>query len=110
MNALRFGIRSFLVLATSCFCLGPILAADLPEGAGKEVIEQECTACHSADRIAGQKKTKSDWQDTVDRMISKGAGLSSSEYDTLIAYLVKNFSKDEEPAKIDKVAKASQSH
>jgi hypothetical protein len=43
-------------------------------------------------------------------MISKGAGLSSSEYDTLIAYLVKNFSKDEEPAKIDKVAKASQSH
>lgn len=103
MNIPRLSIRFLLLLATSCFCIGPICAADLPEGEGKAVIEQECTACHDATRIAAQKKTKSDWQDTVDRMVSKGAGLSSSEYDVLIAYLVKNFSKDE-PAKLDRVA------
>ena len=99
MNVKRLGIHSLLLSAAACFCISPVRGADLPEGEGKEVIQQECTSCHTADRIAGQKKSKSDWQDTVERMMGKGAGLSSKEYDVLIAYLVKNFSK-EDPAKI----------
>jgi len=94
MNTPRLSM-GVLLAATACFCIGPIQAADLPEGEGKAVIEQECTSCHTADRIAAQKKTKSEWQDTVERMMAKGAGVSSSEYDTLVAYLVKNFSKPE---------------
>jgi hypothetical protein len=94
MKTPRLSIGFFVVVA-ACFCIGPIWAVDLPDGPGKQIIEEKCSSCHDAGRIAGQKKTKSDWQDTVGRMMDKGAGLSSDDYDKLVDYLAKNFSKPE---------------
>jgi mono/diheme cytochrome c family protein len=79
-------------LAAFCFCSLSI-AADMPEGAGKAIIDRECSNCHDTGRISGQKKTKDDWIDTVSRMQGKGAALNDREFDTVIEYLMKNFGK-----------------
>ena len=65
----------------------------MPEGAGKDLIQRECTACHDTGRISGQKKTKDDWIDTVSRMQGKGATLNDKEFDTVIAYLAQYYGK-----------------
>jgi cytochrome c5 len=87
----RYSIPFFAAL---CFCALP-LRAQLPEGEGKEIIERECAACHDTGHISGQKKTRDDWIDTVSKMMDRGASLNAKEFDTVIAYLVKYFGKED---------------
>ena len=76
-----------------------------PRAKAKPLSNRNALPVTAPTGLQRRKKTKDAWQDTVDRMVSKGAGLSSKEYDQLIEYLVKNFLK-EEPAKLDKAAPA----
>jgi len=88
------------LLAALCFCALPLQAADLPDGPGKDLIQRECNACHdAADHISGVKKTRDEWIDTVSKMMERGAGFNSMEFDTVIAYLVKNFGKEDSSAR-----------
>jgi len=59
--------------------------------AGQTLMEQRCTVCHSVSRITSAHHTAAEWKTTVDRMINKGAQLSSSEEQTLLDYLAKNY-------------------
>jgi hypothetical protein len=88
-------LYSTLFFAALCSCALPMQAADLPDGDGKALLERECDSCHDTGRISGQKKTKDAWIDTVSRMMTRGASLNDKEFDTVIAYLVKNFGKDD---------------
>jgi cytochrome c-type biogenesis protein CcmH/NrfF len=54
-------------------------------------MQQRCTVCHSANRVTSAHHTAADWKNTVDRMINKGAQLSSTEEQTLIDYLAQNY-------------------
>ena len=69
-------------------------AQDLPDGPGKELLMNVCTACHTINRIVEKKITKDEWNDIVDRMASKGARATDQEFDTIVNYLVKNFGKE----------------
>jgi competence protein ComEA len=89
--------------------LGPILGAflaatsvqaqDLPDGAGKDLVMNVCSVCHELTRITSKKKTKDEWNDTVDKMAARGAKASNEEFDTIVNYLTKYFGKDQAPEK-----------
>jgi cytochrome c-type biogenesis protein CcmH/NrfF len=59
--------------------------------AGQILLQQRCTVCHSANRVTSTHHTAAEWKNTVDRMINKGAQLSSTEEQTLINYLAQNY-------------------
>jgi hypothetical protein len=109
MNVVRKGVPAFLLVSAACFYVSPIRADDLPEGDGKELILRACTDCHGTDRITAQRKSLDQWQQTVGRMVRRGAQLDSDEADIVSAYLFKNFSKIDEPYKLDKPAAARKS-
>jgi competence ComEA-like helix-hairpin-helix protein len=78
------------------FCLataGLALAQDvvLPEGKGREAVENACTVCHSAERITRQSLTLDQWRSEVRTMVENGASLNPDEWEPVVAYLVKNF-------------------
>jgi len=81
-------ILTAFLLATS------VQAQDLPDGAGKDLVEKVCTVCHDAARIISKKWTKEEWNDTVDKMAMRGAKASDEEFETIVTYLTKNFGKD----------------
>ena len=58
---------------------------------GKTLLETRCTACHSLDRVNTKSGSPDDWKSTVDRMVQKGAELSSEEAVILVQYLAENF-------------------
>lgn len=92
----RYTIPFFAAL---CFCVFPLRAADLPDGPGKVLIDRECNTCHdAADHITGLRKSKDEWIDIVSKMVERGAGFNSQEFDTVVAYLVKNFGKADSSA------------
>jgi len=68
---------------------------DLPNGAGKDVVLRVCTQCHDLARVKSQKRTKEEWNDTVDKMAVRGARASDEEFETIVTYLTKYFGKEQ---------------
>ena len=63
----------------------------LPDGPGKEVLQEACTVCHAVSMITGTRRSPVDWGNTVDDMIGRGAPLMEGERALLLQYLAKNF-------------------
>jgi cytochrome c5 len=74
-----------------------VQAKDLPDGAGKDLVMKVCTVCHELTRITSKKKTKDEWNDTVDKMAARGAKASDEEFDTIVNYLAKHFGPEQPP-------------
>lgn len=83
----------FLAAAAALTWTLPVLGADekAPTDA-KALFEAKCGVCHSVDRPKGKKKTREDWEKTVNRMIkNNGARVSDDEAKAIIDYLSKNY-------------------
>jgi len=76
-----------------------VQAQDLPDGAGKDLVMNVCTVCHELTRITSKKKTKDEWNDTVDKMAARGAKASDEEFDAIVNYLAKHFGPEQPPDK-----------
>ena len=54
---------------------------------GEALLNDRCADCHSIETATGKTKTLAEWENTIDRMIQKGAQLTPDERDLLAAYL-----------------------
>jgi cytochrome c5 len=64
---------------------------DLPEGEGKKILQNSCTACHGLDDVVNSHMDKTGWSNLIDSMISNGAQIDDKDKPVLVDYLVKNF-------------------
>lgn len=55
------------------------------------LLEERCGECHSTDIPKNARKSRSDWDENVTRMIAKGAKLSPQEKKALITFLSKKY-------------------
>jgi cytochrome c5 len=58
-----------------------------------------CTVCHEVTRITSKRRTKEQWNETVDTMAARGAKASNEEFDAIVAYLAKYLGTDQPPEK-----------
>src|SRR5438552_16463116 len=65
----------------------------LPEGDGKKVLQEACTACHGLDGVVKLHLDKEGWEGLVSSMVSNGAQVDQKDFPVSIDYLVKNFGK-----------------
>ena len=63
----------------------------LPPGAGRRIVQQDCTLCHGTDSITRSRFTRAGWQATVRDMMNRGAPVTAGEYQTVVDYLAHNF-------------------
>ncbi len=61
------------------------------EDPGKTTMEGYCGTCHDLDLITALKLSAPDWQDIVNRMNSRGAGVPDNEIAPLVQYLAKTY-------------------
>lgn len=54
---------------------------------GEPLVQERCASCHGLDRVYDADKNKEGWEESVDRMIEKGAQLSEAERPAVIEYL-----------------------
>ena len=62
-----------------------------PDQEGEALLEARCSTCHSADRSKQATKTRDEWDQTVSRMIDKGAQLTEAEKAVLVDYLTEMY-------------------
>jgi len=67
----------------SVFCLGSVFA----QPAGKAIVDNACTKCHSIKRVESAHKKAAEWETTLDRMIKKGAKVRAEDRETVLKYL-----------------------
>jgi cytochrome c5 len=66
-------------------------AAAAKEDPAKTVFEGYCGSCHDLELSTGRKGSKADWQDIVDRMQARGAGVPEKDVAPLVEYLAKTY-------------------
>lgn len=62
-----------------------------PAKKGEAVFQTACSQCHSLDVVTSQRKTRADWDSTVNMMINQGAQLTDRQADEVVAYLAKTY-------------------
>lgn len=63
----------------------------LPEGPGRELVGAKCGTCHNIAIVAGQRRNRIAWEQSMEQMIGRGAEISDAEFEVIAAYLGKNF-------------------
>ncbi len=58
---------------------------------GAMLLQARCTRCHTLARVEGARLTPAEWEQTVRRMVEKGADLSETEISVLVAYLAERY-------------------
>lgn len=92
--ALEWLLVSVLALGLLTGCGGSAQQASLTPSATLNetaLLQERCSVCHSLDRVQQARKTAEQWEQTVTRMIGKGAQLSDEERAALLAYLVATY-------------------
>lgn len=84
------GACRVLVMAVLVVLATPLLASCALRASGEELVQQECTRCHTLAPIEVASKTGNEWEDTVYKMIKHGADLSDSQVMRVVDYLVEN--------------------
>lgn len=85
-----------LILSAASVCSAIVL----PDGPGKATTERVCGKCHSPEKAATLHQDRSQWEDTIAKMIKLGAQGSDEEFESVLNYLSKNFAP-ETPGPID---------
>lgn len=51
------------------------------------LIENRCSGCHAASQVYEEPHSASEWEEIIDRMITKGAEVNEEEKDLIIHWL-----------------------
>jgi competence ComEA-like helix-hairpin-helix protein len=79
--------------------IAAVQGQDLPDGKGKDLVEDRCSSCHGLDLLLAEHDSKAQWSQIVNEMVSRGATGSAEELATIVDYLAANFGP--EAAKIN---------
>ena len=80
---MRFAFAALL----SFTVLPAVQAQDLPDGRGKNVVENVCTACHGTDVFSSMHLRKAEWQEVINSMKARGAEGNDADFKTIADYL-----------------------
>ncbi len=60
---------------------------------GAQEFQAVCAKCHPPDRIVSARRTKTQWEETLEKMTKLGAQITDDNYDILLSYLVHHYGK-----------------
>jgi cytochrome c5 len=69
----------------------PSAAAAAPGGETLTLMQTVCANCHELSVVTDQRKSRDEWNTTVNTMIAHGAPLTDAQADEIVAYLAKNY-------------------
>ena len=66
---------------------------DPADDPGAQAFQAVCSKCHPSDRIVAARRTKTQWEETLEKMTKLGAPITDDNYDVLLGYLVHHYGK-----------------
>ena len=63
------------------------------QAAVPEAFTRVCGRCHTSDRVVEGRRSRSQWEEVLERMVAKGAAGSDDDFGIVIEYLVSEFGR-----------------
>jgi mono/diheme cytochrome c family protein len=60
---------------------------------GKSLVDGYCGSCHGLELITDRTGTQAEWQDVVERMNGRGAGVPETDIPVIVQYLTKTYGR-----------------
>jgi virginiamycin B lyase len=86
-------LRNILIITALCL-VTPHAAwgqPALPEGEGKALVQSACSSCHALSQVTNAGHSKAEWDTVLHMMVNAGAKVPADQFETVSAYLAKNF-------------------
>jgi competence ComEA-like helix-hairpin-helix protein len=82
---------SAVMLVALVAALGAVVAssAQEPEDAPAAAFRRVCSSCHDSDRILATRRTRTQWEEIIEKMIDRGAEGTSEDFTTAEVYLLR---------------------
>ena len=62
-------------------------------GPGADLFQRTCVLCHTPDRIVANRKSRTEWEEVIDKMITRGAQVNDDNYGPIEEYLLRNYGR-----------------
>lgn len=85
---------AFLIWAVGATVQRQFTATASTSQDAKAVMQKVCGSCHGVDRVTSSRRSRAQWEEVTNKMISMGAKGSDEEIATIINYLATNFSRE----------------
>ncbi|MEO8483523.1 MAG: helix-hairpin-helix domain-containing protein [Acidobacteriota bacterium] len=98
-TVLALSVPTTIFLASFILTAAPAAQSETAPPAGTAadpavgLYERTCGECHDSVRIVSKRRTKDEWQDVINKMIEEGATASGKEFETIFAFLLRNYGK-----------------
>jgi competence ComEA-like helix-hairpin-helix protein len=66
-----------------------VSSAQEPEDAPAAAFKRVCSSCHDSDRILATRRTRTQWEEIIEKMIDRGAEGTSEDFTTAEVYLLR---------------------
>ena len=66
-----------------------VSSAQQPEDAPAAAFRRVCSNCHDSDRILATRRTRTQWEEIIEKMIDRGAEGTSEDFTTAEEYLLR---------------------
>jgi len=102
---MRKRIKHLVMIAGLGFVLTSVVVALQPPPAqdaqapprdspsAKEVFRKVCGACHEPEQATERRRSRDQWDEVIDKMITLGAKGTSEEFNTVLTYLVRQYGR-----------------
>lgn len=81
-----------VVVCLLSLCARTVVAQDLPNAPGKEVVTKLCSGCHEPTIVLTASLSQNGWPGEIQKMIGLGAQGTNEEFQEVLDYLVANAS------------------
>ena len=69
----------------------PAAVATLADGEHRALVLQVCGQCHPIERVVAQRRSATEWDDMIAKMVQRGAKATELEQDRIYQYLVTQY-------------------
>jgi mono/diheme cytochrome c family protein len=77
-------------LCAAALLLAPAVGFAQPAGA-REALQKVCGSCHPVDTVTSQRRTRAQWQESINSMVTRGAKGTDAELAAILDYLTAQF-------------------
>jgi hypothetical protein len=80
-------MKSILTISLCCALFIFSTSTIFAQQSAKDIVDRECSKCHTLKRIYSASKNAAAWGKTLDAMIKEGADIKPEEKDPVLKYL-----------------------
>ena len=78
-------------ICAAALLLAPVAGVAQPAAGAREAFLKVCGGCHPVETVTSQRRTRAQWQESINSMVTRGAKGTDEELAAILDYLTTQF-------------------